>query len=304
MTKSRRACIRRILPRLLTQQLTPDSGGPHQGFRKGGLCGCGSAECPSPGKHPITKFFPNGSRSATSDKLLVKRALSEFPHANVAVSTEGITIVDVDGDEGEDSVKKLDLPRTVRVRTRRGNHRYYLGELPGGSFKSQKLDVITGPARYVLAPPSRTADGSRYRFFISAKKQLTPVPSDLLNRLRANRSGRRELASRTRQVIKKGERNDFLFRLGCSLRRRITDEALVARILGLTNERLCEAPLSESELANVTKSVQRYDEKSKGQLFGPVLVRDPAPMEWLYYPYLPLFGSQSWLVILVEASLY
>jgi Bifunctional DNA primase/polymerase, N-terminal. len=90
------------------------------GIGEDGRCSCKRDDCPSPGKHPLSKFFPNGVNSATDDIALVQKALRRHPNANLAISLAGLTVVDVDGDQGRAAVKQLNLPDTVKVFTGRG----------------------------------------------------------------------------------------------------------------------------------------------------------------------------------------
>ncbi|GAA6180124.1 hypothetical protein NBRC116594_15620 [Shimia sp. NS0008-38b] len=124
------------------------------GILEDGRCACKRDDCPSPGKHPLSKFFPNGVNSATDDIALVQRALRRHTNANLAISLSGLTVVDVDGDAGRAAVKRLDLPDTVKVFTGRGYHLYFEGELSEGTFKAEKLDVLTGGNRMAMVPPS------------------------------------------------------------------------------------------------------------------------------------------------------
>jgi hypothetical protein len=256
------------------------------GITKKNRCTCGDSHCPHPGKHPLTEFFPHGAKSATSDLTLVRRAFRKFPDANLAIAPEGLTIVDIDGPEGKEAVGALELPRTIGVRTGRGIHKYYFGAISGGSFKAHQVDVITGLNRYVMVPPSVHESGILYRWLTSCD-QAAPVPEALLDlREGPPQDGRKSIPKRT---IRVGERNDFLFRMACSLRRRVDDDATILEMMKVANERLCEEPLQLAELRAAIMSSARYIDKD-GQLFGPPQERKPLPMEWLWYPYIPRFG--------------
>ena len=71
------------------------------GIDEKGACTCGSSRCRSPGKHPISKFFPNGQHSATRLTSKIRRVFKEFPNANLGVVLpSGVVALDVDGPEG------------------------------------------------------------------------------------------------------------------------------------------------------------------------------------------------------------
>lgn len=261
------------------------------GVREDGRCSCKREDCGSPGKHPLPKFFPKGVRSATDDIEVVQKALQRHPDANLAIALEGLTVVDVDGDEGRKAVNSLDLPDTVKVFTGRGYHLYYVGEFPDGTFKGEKLDVLTGGNRMVMVPPSMHPSGKRYSHSARAPERAAKLPKNLSN-LKPDKTERRH--GKTQQgssglVIQSGARNDFFFRTACFLRRRLEDEEAVEAMLEALNDDFTEAPLSSSELRSVIQSSGNYVEDTSA-LFGPPKTTIPLPMEFLYYPYIPYFG--------------
>ena len=91
----------------------------------------------------------------------------EAPEANIGIVTgaiSGITVVDVDGDEGKESLSKagIRLPETYTVKTPNGWHYYYKYNnlfKTGAGFLNH-VDV-RNDAGYVVAPPS-IFDGKNY----------------------------------------------------------------------------------------------------------------------------------------------
>jgi bifunctional DNA primase/polymerase-like protein len=124
-----------------------------------GFCTCGSPECEHAGKHPLARFFPHGANSATEDISLVRRALRSVPKANIAIVLDQLTVLDIDGPAGRAAAEALSLPETIAVKTGRGEHQYFAGSLPKGSFKAEQIDVLTGANRFVMVPPSRHESG-------------------------------------------------------------------------------------------------------------------------------------------------
>jgi len=85
----------------------------------------------------------------------------ETPEANVGIITgaiSGITVVDVDGEEGAESLRKagVQLPETYTVKTPNGWHYYYKYNnlLRTGAGFLDHVDV-RNDAGYVVAPPSK-----------------------------------------------------------------------------------------------------------------------------------------------------
>ncbi|AAV97224.1 hypothetical protein SPOA0086 (plasmid) [Ruegeria pomeroyi DSS-3] len=261
------------------------------GIGEDGRCSCKRDDCPSPGKHPLSKYFPNGVYSATDDIELVQKALRTHPRANLAISLAGLTVVDVDGKAGKQAVEGLDLPKTVKVFTGRGYHLYYQGECSGGAFKGDEIDVLTGANRMVMVPPSTHPSGKRYRYSSQSPSGMAAMPKNL-SKLKPDRTQHRKEGPQTAStdlVIKSGSRNDFFFRTACFLRRRFDDKNAVEAMLETLNNDFTEAPLSPSELRSVIQSSGNYVEDTAA-LFGPPKTTEPLPMEFLYYPYIPYFG--------------
>jgi Bifunctional DNA primase/polymerase, N-terminal len=83
-----------------------------------GRCGCGAADCASPGKHPLTR---RGVKDASAEAGVVARWWRRWPQANVALATggaSGVIVIDVDPPAGERSLERLvaagyELPATV-----------------------------------------------------------------------------------------------------------------------------------------------------------------------------------------------
>lgn len=125
------------------------------------VCDCGKSNCSSPGKHPIAKFFPKGEHSGTTDLEFLKKALRKHPNANLATVINGFFVIDVDGPKGAKFMKEFKAPKTFRVRTSRGHHYYFKGELPSNTKKIEQIDIKT--KGYVMFETSRHVSGVYYR---------------------------------------------------------------------------------------------------------------------------------------------
>jgi AAA domain/Bifunctional DNA primase/polymerase, N-terminal/Primase C terminal 1 (PriCT-1) len=255
------------------------------GIDQRGCCTCYDPGCQHPGKHPLARFFPHGANSATDDISLVRRALRCVSEANIAITLDHLTVLDIDGPVGRAVAEALSLPETIAVETGRGEHRYFVGTLPCGAFKAQEIDV-SGPNRFVMVPPSRHESGKEYLWLRRKVGQAQPVPlvlQDLRAKPRSNSGQQRK------RMIPIGERNDTLFRTACGLRRWVGDDDTLFDMMAIMNDRLCREPLKESELHSAISSSARYSE-AREELFGPVVDHEPLPMEWIWYPYIPRFG--------------
>jgi hypothetical protein len=121
-------------------------------------------------KRPATV---RGFLEATTDAERIRQWWAKDPTANVAIRTgreSGIVVLDVDPQSGGfESLRALEraherLPDTRSANTPRGGlHFYFLHpgvEVPSSVGKLAPGLDIKGDGGYVLAPPSRTADGS------------------------------------------------------------------------------------------------------------------------------------------------
>ena len=123
-----------------------------------GQCTCGKPGCSSPGKHPHGRFFKRGVDDATADIAIVQKVLRTDPQANIALALCDLTVIDCDGPKGEKLMEKLSLPPTAMVKTRRGKHAYFSGELSFGTKKAAQVDFLSGESRYAVVPPSRASE--------------------------------------------------------------------------------------------------------------------------------------------------
>lgn len=123
------------------------------------------------GKKPLTN---RGCKDATVDKDMIARWWTANPTANIGLATggpNGLFVVDVDGEDGEANLAKLEakhgaLPATVEARTGRGRHLYFgAAETIGNSAGKlgAKLDV-RGAGGYVIVPPSFHPSGAKYEW--------------------------------------------------------------------------------------------------------------------------------------------
>lgn len=107
-------------------------------------------------KRPLFSWKEFQTRRADGDECA--GWFTKYPDANVGVVTgaiSGISVVDLDGPEGEASAKTIDLPRTYTVKTPKGWHLYYKHHplLHTGAAFLPGIDVRSDGG-YVVAPPS------------------------------------------------------------------------------------------------------------------------------------------------------
>lgn len=207
----------------------------------------------------------HGLKDATTDADQVRQWWALWPDAGVAIRTgQGLLVLDVDGDEGGESLHQLerehgDLPETVRCVTGAGTHYYFRGSARNSvGVLGPGLDV-RGDGGYVIAPPSPHPNGRRYEWDLPPDEvELAQAPGWLLVYADNRHNGP---APEVGIEIPQHERNNTLTSLGGSMRRRGMDEAEIHVALGKVNERRCRPPLEDREVQQIARSVARYEPK-------------------------------------------
>ena len=216
-----------------------------------------------PGKEP---HIAGWQVRASRDKETIRAWWREFPDANVGVlAGGGLTVVDIDGPDGEAWLEEWDLPETVTATTGRGRHLYFWGDCR--SFPAGPSVDVRGYKSYVVAPPSVHASGRRYEWVIDpAAMDLAPLPEWVQEHARLKRARRRggsKLASRRQRhddtpIYVEGERNDQLFVRACQMRRGGgLEEFELVPALRAANQECCKPPLPDDEVVQIAKSAAK-----------------------------------------------
>jgi len=114
----------------------------------------------------------HGYKDATIDPEQIKAWWTRCPQANVAIMTgipSKLIVLDIDGEEGKESVKDFKTPETPVATTGKGAHFYF--KHPGGEVRNfaRKLPGVDlrGDGGYVVAPPSNHITGRVYEWATS-----------------------------------------------------------------------------------------------------------------------------------------
>jgi Bifunctional DNA primase/polymerase, N-terminal/Primase C terminal 1 (PriCT-1) len=228
--------------------------------------------CQPRGKQPACDA---GLHAATTDIERINRWWKAFPELNIGIATgkvSGIFVLDIDGEDGEGSLSKLEgahgaLPPTTEVITGKGRHCYFrtgkhriansAGQLGPG------LD-IRGDGGYVIAPPSIHPSGRSYCWSVDAMCDFAAAPDWLIAMIAAAKgSGKvgkplEHWHSVLTEKICNGQRNATLASIAgklvhCGLR----DVVLLYDLVECVNLARCEQPLPPAEIETIVISVMR-----------------------------------------------
>lgn len=158
-------------------------------WTEAGRCGCGAADCRTPGKHPLGLVVRRGILDATTEPATIAGWWQRFPRANVAVATgpaSGIVVLDIDGPDGEASLVALErrhgpLPETYPMQWTGGGRGGWQGffQYPAGRTIrttagriGHKIDVRAAGGS-ALIPPSSTVEDYRWA---GDRLPLEPLP--------------------------------------------------------------------------------------------------------------------------------
>jgi hypothetical protein len=228
--------------------------------------------CQPRGKAPACDA---GLHAATTDPERINRWWRAFPDLNIGIATGAVSrvfVLDVDGDDGEASLRKLEgehstLPSTVEVITGKGRHCYFrTGKRKVGNSASQLgagLD-IRGDGGYVIAPPSIHPGGRSYAWSVDAASDFAAAPDWLVTKIEAAKANSKvgkpleHWHSVLTEPIRNGERNTTLASIaGKLIHSGLHDVVLIYDLLMCVNIARCEQQLPADEVETIVISVMQ-----------------------------------------------
>lgn len=221
----------------------------------------------------------NGSKDASTDREQIELAWSAYPDMNVGVATgaaSGNLVIidcDVDEDTGEDGLETVNRwqrehgawPDTACSTTPRGGEHFWF-RVPQNVRNSTNADLgvdVRGMGGYAVAPPSSLPNGE-YEWDMDIEDYgISDANQSVLDFIEWVGSGKKgEFAKfHLPDKIRKGERNNTLFKYGCSLRSNGYDPDYILDALRNANSARCTVKMTDSELKQIAESVvSRYEE--------------------------------------------
>ena len=227
-------------------------------------------------------FTPHGCKDAKTDIRAIKAWWKRYPDANIGIATGsasgGIVVIDIDIDEdkgvyGDESLREWErengeLPETWRAITGRGGyHIYYRSDekIKNTTNLYPGID-IRGEGGYVVAPPSIHQNGTCYQWeYDPDDTDLHFADQQVMKFIKGNKNTEQREKFKLPDKIKSGERNDTLYRYGCSLQAKgYSDDEILNKLEDANTH--CDIPLKDEELSTIYNSVL---EKEKGTRYTP-----------------------------------
>lgn len=244
------------------------------------LAACGFAVFPlRPNrKDPAIK---GGFTNATTEPEQVRQAWALRPNMNIGIATggmsNGIVVIDCDyhPEDGRDGLTVKaewesahgDFPETVCAETPTGGEHYYfrIDEPFNCSTNAEKAVDIRADGGYVVAPPSIHPNGKQYTW-INAPQDVPLADAD--DNVKAfirsvQHSDGRKPKFQLPEKIGKGQRNDTMFKLACSLQSfGYEDDDILIQLNGVNSMR-CNPPLPAEEIMRIFNQAVAYAKGEK-----------------------------------------
>ena len=234
-------------------------------------------------KAPITA---HGVHEATTNFDQINKWWKRYPNANIGIAcgkiSGGLLVVDVDrkqnGVDGLDSLNEWErengeLPETVRSITGTGGS-HLLYRIDGaGKNRVNLLDGvdIRSDGGYIVAPPSIHPNGNKYEWEYDPDEYEVAKGNETLDKLLDfGKKGKAENFTMPDKVGK-GQRNDTMYKLACSLQARNLPDAVVFDSVRSANNSMCDPPLSDAELSKIIESALKHDKGTQLQTMADQL---------------------------------
>lgn len=228
-------------------------------------------------KAPITA---HGVHEATTNFDKINKWWSRYPNANIGIAcgkvSGGLLVVDVDrkpnGVDGLDSLNEWErengeLPETVRSITGTGgSHLLYRIDGAGKNRVNLLAGVdIRSDGGYIVVPPSIHPNGNKYEWEYDPDEYEVAHGNEVLDRL-LNYGKKDRVENFTMpDKVGKGQRNDTMYKLACSLQARNLPDSVIRASLSSANDEMCDPPLKPDELDKILESALKHEKGTQLQ---------------------------------------
>jgi hypothetical protein len=276
------------------------------------------------GKTPATA---HGVHDATTDAEQIKAWWTQNPNFNIGIAAgnkSGIVVFDIDPRNGGDTswqgwIAEHGAPQDCAMALTAGGGQHYIAAYQPGvrSCKLREGIDLLSDGRYFVAHPS-SVEGKSYEWEASSDPFDGVAPGAIPSAWTPHLTQRKTSTSVSSGELIQGNRNAGLTSLAGSMRNFGMSEAEILAAISIANETRCEIPLPSSEIAQIARSVARYepdhdvaastalgDEAAEAilsayqaqQTSDYYLTRatsflgQPAPLPWVIKGWLPAYGT-------------
>lgn len=259
-------------------------------------CSCQNwKDCENQGKHPRNR---KGHLEATTDEKRITEWWTKHPDSNIGLLTgkaSEMFVLDIDVKSGgEMSLENLQedyklllkdkyvpLPGTLTTFSGSGGrHLYFKFPFDKNDISSSASEIADGldiraNGGYIIAPPSNHKSGKFYRWF-GVDTPIEDAPNWLIYEIvkpgKEKKSKRKECAaasasnSAPNDIIKKGKRQDYLFRYICGLVNSFPETEVLKRALKKNTE-ILSPPFSEKDIKYHVQYLHKKFGKKSNPLF-------------------------------------
>lgn len=220
-------------------------------------------------KQPLTE---HGLLDATTEQKQIERWWSENPSANIAIRTDGLLVVDIDGVDNpwfaDDPGQLEELATAPTSLTPRGGRQHLFRQPEGKRWRNSAGQLAPhvdtrADGGYIVVPPS-VFNGGGYRWLEGRELdipagRLPEPPAWLVEMLDAVPASNGVCDGPQPNTVPEGQRNDTLARLAGTMRRVGMSRAEIAAALHQANADRCAPPLARREVDRIAASVARYE---------------------------------------------
>lgn len=226
-----------------------------------------------------------GFKEATTDAAQLRAWWEYRPQCNIGIATGGasggLVVIDCDcheaeGIDGMRSVRAHEavegaFPESACVSTPSGGeHLYFRCSEPFDCSVDREDGVdVRADGGYVVAPPSIHPNGGMYEWdFDIADYGIQDADRSVLAFIRKVQGKRRGSPFKLPEKIGKGERNDTIFKLACSMQSHGEEDGVIYAYCTAINKDKCQPPLADAEVEKVVEQALKY-QKGEGRRRTP-----------------------------------
>jgi putative DNA primase/helicase len=216
---------------------------------------------------------------ATTDVNTIEKWNEENPqyNAGAVAKIDGFWMLDCDVPDLQQTIEKETghtFPQTFSVRSSKGQHFYFKHTTASRSLKrniqlKDEHGTLLGDVKvnngYVVGPGSIHPSGKLYE--VVNNSEIVEAPDSLVTWIKEQHEhamADEQHAGMSGKKIKKGERNNALFKNACKLRKSGLSQSDALTDLLVINNSMCEPPLEEPEVHEIIESAYSYPSSHSG----------------------------------------